>query len=296
MKINHQILRLLWLLCIIFAGILSPPVAYAEQRRNWMGCTMGAFPFIAGTWHYKPDGTTKVTIPQTDPITSNLSPLPADSPPKVFMKTTWGWLLNACTPNQREAFAMMPHAENVRNMWGHMLLKIEATDKENKVRYTYGRSPPHKSPFYAVVTIEIYPAVDGIYPAAASNNCKPKYQRDDSIPSLIGYDFRNCGGMGVNMTLEFIQTTETCSVNITPPGYMHFPWAASGFQGELKYPAKPSAEQYHGGKDNSLLGKNIEKPNRLFTAQAICVSQSPPLPPAPVKKFDVVVKCAIQRR
>jgi len=98
------------------------------------------------------------------------------------------------------------------------------------------------------------------------------------------------------MTLEFIQTTETCSVNITPPGYMHFPWAASGFQGELKYPAKPSAEQYHGGKDNSLLGKNIEKPNRLFTAQAICVSQSPPLPPAPVKKFDVVVKCAIQRR
>jgi hypothetical protein len=83
-----------------------------------MGCTKGGFPFEAGNWYYHPDGTTKVTIPQTDPITSILSPLPANSPPKVFMKTTWGFLLNTCTPNQSEAFAMMPHAENVRNMWG----------------------------------------------------------------------------------------------------------------------------------------------------------------------------------
>ena len=295
MNIHRQLLRHLWLLCILLVGILSAPVAYATEYRAWMGCTKGSFPFDAGNWHYHPDGTTKVTIPQTDPITSILSPLPADSPPKVFMKTTWGFLSNSCTPNQSEAFAMMPHAENVRNMWGHALLKIEATDKENKVRYTYGRSPPDISPFYAVVTIEIYPAVDGIYPAAASKNCKPKYQRDDSIPALIGYDFRNCGGMGLNMTLEFIQTTETCSVNITPSGWMHFPWAASGFKGDLTYPTKPSRAQYHGGQDNSLLGRR--KGTSHFTVQATCRAPSPPPPPpAPVKKCDVVIKSSVKRR
>ena len=301
MKINHQITRLFGLFFILLAGLLRLPVAYASQAVSWGNCRSVGPTFLAGSWYRQPDGT-RVDIPQTDPIMSILSPLPANSPPNVFMRTTWGFLKDTCSPSAREAFAMMPHADNVRKARGHAVLKIEATEKENKVRYTYGRAPPAKSPFHAVVTVEIYPAV-------ASMNCKPKYQRDDSIPALIGYDFRNCGGMGVNMTLEFIQTTETCSVNATPVGSMAFPWSSSGFQGELNYPAKPLAQQYHDGTENNLLG--IRKGTSHFTAQADCRASSPPPPPpppppapppppppppAPVTKCEVAIKSSVKRR
>ena len=289
MNIHRQLLRHLWLLCILLVGILSAPVAHASFP--FVLCKSSATVFLAGSWYRKPDGT-KVDIPETYPILSKLEPLPTNSPPNLFMKTNWGFFNDTCTPGEAEAFAMMPHSRDVAEGQGHAVLKIEATDKENKVRYTYGWQPPRVSPFYAVVTVEIYPAV-------ASKNCKPKYQRDDSIPALIGYDFRNCGGMGVNMTLEFIQTMDTCSVNISPVGnyYMSFDWTRSEFRGEIKHPAKPSTQLYYRGLDRDLLGIRNGKSTSLFTAQATCLASSqPPPPPPPEKKCDVVIKSSVKRR